>query len=587
MATNRFRNKLFLYYSLLFALFAAITLLYQYQREKNFRISNLNTSLDDIVNITDAYLNTGNLPASENIGNIDFLIRLFPYNDLRITIIARDGTVIYDNFVADWSEMENHIDRPEIIEAARDGKGSEIRLSESTGKKHYYYARTFDNYFLRAALIYDIRTIRLLKTGAGYFIAMAVLFMVVWFFLLVISEKFSKSITLLRDFAIETGRNRYFKPGYTFPDDELGTIGREITQIYNNLLRTRDELSLEREKLFSHLSVLNEGVAFYSHDRELILANQQFSQFLNLISDDLNATANDVLIMDEFLPAKKFIDRQVSDNKIPFEIPVTEFQLAASSRFFSVRCIMFADKSFEIIITDITKAEKNRRIKQQMTSNLAHELKTPVTSVIGYLETLLEYDAIEPSRRKTFLEKATIQANRLAILINDLVTLNKIEEANGNYMFEKIGISTLIEEVKDNFSLALARKNMTLVNEAGSKIMVSGNKSLLISIFQNLVENSVNYAGENTTINIVCFKTEAGFHHFSYSDNGHGVPPEHLNRIFERFYRIDSGRSREDGGTGLGLAIVKNAVLLHKGDITARQHHSGGLEFLFMLPQAT
>lgn len=587
MAANRFRNNIFLYYSLLFALFAGITLTYQYHREKNYRISNLNTSLDDIVNITNAYLNFGALPPMGSVKSIDSLIRLFPYEDVRLTIIARDGTVLYDNFVEEWSKMENHSNRPEILQASRDGKGSEVRVSESTGEKHYYYAKKFDNYFLRAALIYDIRTIRLLKTGAGYFIAMAVLFMVSWFFLLIISEKFSKSITLLRDFAIETGRNRYFNPGYTFPDNELGTIGHEITQIYNSLLKTRDELALEREKLFSHLTALNEGVAFYSRERELILANQQFSQFLNIISEDLNATANDVLILDEFQPVKKFINQHVTENRIPFEIPATEFQITAGARFFSVKCIIFADKSFEIILTDITKAEKNRRIKQQMTSNLAHELKTPVTSVIGYLETLLEYDTIEPAKKRGFLEKATIQANRLATLINDLVTLNKIEEANGNFNREKINISTLIDEVRDNFLLALDRKNMTLLSEVSVDINVLGNRSLLISIFQNLVENSVNYAGEDTTITIICFKSESGFHHFSFSDNGAGVPSEHLNRIFERFYRIDSGRSREDGGTGLGLAIVKNAVLLHKGEISARLHHTGGLEFLFMLPSTT
>ena len=586
MAATKFRNKIFFYYSLLFILFAGITLGYQYHREKGFRISSLNTSLDDIINITNAWLNNGNLPEGVRYASVDSLIRLFPYPDLRLTVISTDGTVLYDNYVKDWSLMENHYSRPEIIEAAREGIGSEVRVSGSTGKKHYYYARKYDNYYLRAALIYDLRTIKLLKTGAGYFVAMVLLFMVAWFFLLIISEKFSKSITLLRDFAIETGRNRYFMPGYTFPDDELGTIGHEITQMYNNLLKTRDELAMEREKLFSHLNILKEGVAFYSSTRELILANPYFSQFLNTISEDLNVTPNDVLIMDEFIPVKNFINEQVSDNKIPFDLPVTEFQITAGARYFDVKCIVFADKSFEIIITDITKSEKNRRVKQQMTSNLAHELKTPVTSVIGYLETLLEYDNIESDRRRAFLEKATLQANRLAELINDLVTLNKIEEANGNYASENVDISVLVEEVRDNFVLSLSRKNMNLVNEVGENITVFGNRSLLLSIFQNLVENSVNYAGNATTIRVVCFKSESDFHYFSFSDNGAGVPPEHLNRIFERFYRVDSGRSREEGGTGLGLSIVKNAVLMHKGEITARIHHTGGLEFLFMLPSA-
>ncbi|MBM3420085.1 MAG: hypothetical protein FJY11_03010 [Bacteroidetes bacterium] len=263
-----------------------------------------------------------------------------------------------------------------------------------------------------------------------------------------------------------------------------------------------------------------------------------------------------------------------------------EYQIISGARYFWVRCIVFADKSFEVIITDVTKAEKNRRVKQQMTSNIAHELKTPVTSILGYLETIREHKEIEPDKRSEFIEKAASQASRLAELINDLGTLNRIEEANGSYTFERVEISTLVHEIVDNFRSSLSRQNMTVNNEVEEGIVVKGNRSLITSIFQNLLENSVSYAGNDTTVRISKYSTESGFHNFIFSDNGEGVPQEHINRIFERFYRVDKGRSRKDGGTGLGLAIVKNAVLLHKGDITVKPRLTGGIEFLFRLPAA-
>jgi two-component system OmpR family sensor kinase/two-component system phosphate regulon sensor histidine kinase PhoR len=161
--------------------------------------------------------------------------------------------------------------------------------------------------------------------------------------------------------------------------------------------------------------------------------------------------------------------------------------------------------------------------------------------------------------------------------------LNNIEDAGELFQFKPTDIKKIIADVYENFANRMDEKNIGFDNGVKTAAFINGNGALLFSIFQNLVENSINYAGRNIEIAIRIYHEDDKYYYFSFSDTGAGIPEEHLPRIFERFYRVDYGRTREAGGTGLGLAIVKNAVHLHKGEISVRNRPGGGVEFLFSL----
>ncbi|NLA49582.1 MAG: two-component sensor histidine kinase, partial [Bacteroidales bacterium] len=503
--------------------------------------------------------------------------------NLRLTVIGKSGEVLYDSFVDDWSKMQNHLTRKEIAESLESEFGTDIRKSESTGQKFYYYSKFYGEYFIRSALVYDVSISRFMRANMSFLLIVIGCFIVIGGILLLVTKRFGESVTRLQDFTFSLKNDEPFVSD--FPKNELGVIGSEILGIYNNLLAAKNDLLIEKGKFFNHLNALNEGVAIFSNERDIIFSNNHFIHHMNLISGDLKIFSSNFFDIAEFVPVSDFIAQHSGTDINPADLPKMEYQITRDGRFFSIQCVIFLDKSFEVILTDITRLGKSKLIKQQMTSNIAHELKTPVSSIKGYIETLIADPEIEPKKKDYFLEKALAQTDRLTGLINDISVLNRIEEAGASFTPEKIRLKKVIREVRDNFKSAIEARNMKVEIEIDNEVTIKGNKSLIMSVFQNLVENAINYAGDNTTIRILIYNEDKRYYHFSFSDNGVGIPQEHINRVFERFYRVDSGRSRKSGGTGLGLAIVKNAILLHRGDILVRNRAGGGTEFLFSLPK--
>jgi signal transduction histidine kinase len=534
--------------------------------------------------MVDRYIKVNSLDETANFRLIDSIFNLMPIPDLRITVKAIHGSVLYDSSVEDWSSMENHLNRPEVGKSLFSPYGTAVRHSESTGKDYYYFSRYFSTYYIRLAEEYNINIRGFLKREKGFLLFMAVVFAGIWALLAAVTRRMGKSITMLRDFAARMRRGEGNDQSIRFPKDEIGETGKEIIRIYNSLAANTEELSLQKEKLFRHLHVLNEGVAFFSPDRTVNLSNSHFMVFLNALTGEHSLTPGSFIDHPMFTGIKSFLDSHHGMAAGKQENFTTELRLERGGRYFSVRCILFHDDSFEIVITDITRTEQNKAMRQQMTSNIAHELKTPIASVRGYIETLIVNRDLDEEKRNHFLEKALAQSTRLTDLINDIVTLNKLDETGSNFPFEEVDVAAVVTEVRDNLMADIMRKGMKVEIEIEPGTTVNGNRSLVVSVIQNLLENAITYAGENVTVTVRSIPGEPGFRTFSFADNGIGIPEEHQSRIFERFYRIDDGRSRKSGGTGLGLAIVKNAILLHKGEVSVRTRPGGGAEFIFSLP---
>lgn len=584
MGRSKFKNNLFVFYTVLFLILSFPAFYYLYKQDKNRRTKLLNENLGEIARLVENYLaatDTG----YEDFEALDFLKGILPREDLLLSVIDTSGDVLYGYSEEETISADNR-DRPaEIGESLLNGTATSIRTPNGMDGLYYFFAENFGDHIVRVAVPYSSDIVEFLKSRHTMFLTIIIIFMVVWYIMSMLTKNFTNSITRLKELTNSIRKNPSALVRSSFPEDEIGEIGREIIDIYNDLMLTKEALAMERKKLLDHISALNEGVMFFSSDKKMLFGNDRFTTLMSIMTDDKESFSSNILARPEFADVVEFIDNnRIEAGSKPSELPRMEYQLKNKGRFFEVQCVIFPDNSFEIILSDITKIGKNKLIKQQMTSNISHELNTPVASIKGYLETILHTPDIPVEKREYFVMKAIAQTDKLKDLIADISALNKIEEKE-SIVKEKVVINDIIREVRENFEASFKQKNIGLHVDIKNDVVVFGNRGMIISIFQNLTENAIKYAGDGTTIAISVTHDDKKFYHFSFSDNGVGIPDEHLGRIFERFYRIDAGRSRKTGGTGLGLAIVKNTVQAHGGKIVVRDRIGGGAEFLFSLPK--
>lgn len=441
---------------------------------------------------------------------------------VRITVIGVDGGVIYD---AAGSSLENHRDRPEVKDAMRNGSGYSIRHSSTTGKDYFYYAECFDDKIIRIAHPYDDSIRNIYRPNYIFMLLAALLFAITVVLFAFISRYFSRRVSRL---------------------------------------------------LKQHLRNSENGVALFSSDGRLEYANPGFLHMASVLSGGAVERGEDLFSAPFFAPLHTFFESdKESDNY--------EFVGERAGRCYRVKMVLYADSGYEINIADITEAQKNVELKQQLTSNVSHELRTPVTSIRGYLETLLSCSDLSAERSKNFLERAYAQTLRLSDLIRDVALISKIEESAELLSRESVDLRSVAVEVFDEQAEMITRRGIVVENLLQEGLVIVANRSLVYAILRNLVENSIRYGGEQITLHLECYMQSEEYLYFTYYDTGRGVANVHLDRLFERFYRVSEGRTRDDGGSGLGLSIVRNAVVFHSGEIRVVNREPQGLQFFFSL----
>lgn len=537
---DRFITRFFLPAVALLLLLTASFLFYHNGKEKDVAVMhqqeamrNINESVYDLMRLR-----------GETVFNDSCALYLQRYvshydkRGLRVTLIdASSGDVLFDSSLPKDSISANHGERPEILQALNEGYGYDVRRLSSTLNEEYFYVATY-----------------LPEYG----------------FVVRSSQPYR--------FALRTERT----------DDLLfmlatGVIIVIVLLLIYRIIKLAGGAEFATQQLLLHLRTAKEGVAIFDAKHRLIFANSLFSEYADFISPTGLAKVEDILMQPEFARIRRFIDSEGYLNNE--RETMLSGVLEVSGKIFDLRCCLFRDNGFEISINDVTAVEEQSRMKRQLTQNIAHEFKTPVCSIQGYLETIMQNypDNLSEEQLMHFLGRCYSQSNRLNTLVQDIAQLNEMAGTGPRVNKESVNLSQIVANMLQDVSGKMLTLGMSVENFLPPVLMINADPSMLYSVFRNLMDNAMAYAGAGTTVRIACFRSDEQFYYFSFSDNGAGVPDEHLSRLFERFYRVDKGRSRKLGGTGLGLAIVKNAVALHGGTISARNATDGGLEFVFKL----
>jgi two-component system, OmpR family, phosphate regulon sensor histidine kinase PhoR len=503
----------------------------------------------------------------------------------RVTFVAEDGRVLGDSFekLADLTSMENHAQRPEIVDARAHGIGKTRRYSASVKMDMLYAAvpvRHPTIAFVRVAVPltdvgHQVQTV-LTATGTGLGLALIGAAAIAWLF----SIRISQRVRLIAKVARRYESGDLTPPHLGFGDDELGTVARALDQSVQEVGRRLAEQARDRARMEAILAGMVEGVIVVDAQGRLQLVNDAARLMLKLSDVAIGRQYSETIrvpaiaeLVAEVLLGHKPDALQLSPPRDPSRAIMARAAPAAGS----------AEHGVILVLHDITDLRRADQIRRDFVANVSHELRTPLTAIRGYVEALSEEDTNAEERRR-FLEIIGRQTQRMERLVKDLLRLARLDAGQETLDLVACDTRLLVEGVVDDLeSAADERQQRVEVEIAQDATIVHADPAKLHDALRNLVVNAITYSPEQSTIRVAATPVD-GRMTISVSDEGPGIPDDHLTRVFERFYRVDKSRARDPGGTGLGLAIVKHVVASAGGTVEARGGRGRGLEIRCSFP---
>jgi two-component system phosphate regulon sensor histidine kinase PhoR len=506
----------------------------------------------------------------------------------RMTVILPDGQVIADSDEIP-AQMKNHADRPEFREAMQTGSGNAVRFSETLGKRMMYQAIPVTrNDQLLAVIRTSVSITAIDEAIESFYERLFWAVLLIAFFAALISLAISKKIT--RPIEQMTSVATRFAAGeldmrVVIPRAaELAELAVALNQMAQQLNARIETIQKERGRMQTILSSMVEGVLAIDSSGRIVSINQAAAELLGVDTDITGSNIEEVARNPQLL--------QYVADVLAHEQPVAGDAciLKENSRCLQVYGSILTDPQGSrsgavLVLQDITRTRQLEEVRRDFVANVSHELKTPVTSIKGFVETLLDGAAHEPLQVQRFLTIVSRHADRLNAIIDDLLSLSRLEEETEKrrLSFEEAPVKPALNSAIEMARLKAEDKHITLDLQCDSEITARINAPLIEQAVLNLIDNAVKYSQEHSIVQILAeqIKDEIVIR---VSDHGSGIPSEHLDRIFERFYVVDKGRSRKLGGTGLGLSIVKHIAQVHGGRVEVTSSIGEGTTFDIHLP---
>ena len=514
--------------------------------------------------------------------SIDSLaIELGKKTDTRFTVINIDGVVIADSRKRP-SIMDNHGDRPEVKEAIKSGVGQSIRYSQTLKTNLMYVAIKSNDNIIRASIPltqYDV-ILKNFKIKIFKGVIVAIVLAIILSYLLTRTIVTPIEELKLRAKNLIKGE---FKPiSFTRGSSEIIELSKIMESSSKELSSRMSRLSNEKDRLNTVLSEMIEGVIVFNHDEKIYLINDAAREMLSVdIKDVKNHLIQEVV---RHVPFQEFVN-DVINNRGVHDTDIRVFN-GSNDTTLSVNGRILKNGGAIVVIHDITTIKKLESLRREFVANVSHELRTPLTSIKGFVETLSDGAVDSREDAVKFLNIINRQVDKLNNLIEDLLTISRIEkeEDRGDVSFVKADLSSILDTAISQCEKRAEEASIEIKKVSDKSAYANVVESLLEQSFINLIDNAIKYSGPGAVLSIG-IENSGNFIDIRFSDNGVGIGNEHLSRIFERFYRVDKARSSSVGGTGLGLSIVKHIATLHNGSVGVSSKLGEGTQFKILLPK--